>query len=102
MHSRWQGLEPGGSTRTGAALRHATAWMQAPGTQAAGTRRQILLVTDGEPHDVDVHDPRDRAHDLRRAIAEACRLGIGVDSLTPDALARRHTLHTELARLLAA
>ena len=102
VHSRWQGLEPGGSTRTGAALRHATAWMQARGTQAAGSRRQILLVTDGEPHDVDVHDPRYLAHDLRRAIAEACRLGIGVGSLTPDALARRHTLHTELARLLAA
>jgi Mg-chelatase subunit ChlD len=102
VRARCHGLEPGGSTRTGAAVRHATAWVNGRAGHAADGRRQVLLVTDGEPHDVDVHDPRYLAHDLRRAIAEAGRCGISVCSLTPDVLRRPHVLHAELARLLVA
>jgi nitric oxide reductase NorD protein len=42
------------STRMGAALRHATAHLRA---EPAG-QRAILLVTDGAPSDIDVHDPQ--------------------------------------------
>lgn len=68
--SRLAGLRPQWSTRTGAALRHLA------GAPGAGTARRLLvLLTDGEPHDIDIHDPAYLEDDLRRAIREAQMLG---------------------------
>lgn len=67
--ARIGGLTSGGSTRMGAAIRHAASQMQS-------ARRVITLVTDGEPHDVDIHDPRYLTDDLAHALAEAGREGI--------------------------
>lgn len=72
MVARLQALRPGGSTRLGAALRHATHRL-AP---YRGGPRWVLLLSDGHPHDVDVHDPRYLVEDARRAVHGAARLGI--------------------------
>lgn len=74
--SRW-------STRMGAALRHATFRLQAQRQQ----RRLLVLITDGEPHDIDIHDRRYLIEDARRAVLEARRLGVNVFCVTLDAAA---------------
>jgi nitric oxide reductase activation protein len=51
---RLQSLRPGGSTRLGAALRHATQRL----SKCEDSARWVILLSDGEPYDVDVHDPR--------------------------------------------
>ncbi len=73
------GLRSAGSTRMGAAVRHATAQLSAP-------RSLIMLLTDGEPHDVDIHDPRYLPDDLAHALAGAGRAGIATACLhvSPD------------------
>jgi nitric oxide reductase NorD protein len=61
---RLAGLTPGLSTRLGAALRHA-------GAELSGVRsfrKLVLVLTDGEPSDIDVPDPRDLVEDSRRVV----------------------------------
>ncbi|MGJ3263846.1 MAG: nitric oxide reductase activation protein NorD [Salinarimonas sp.] len=70
--SRLAGLRPGFSTRMGAALRMATRALAA----SRAHRRLILLVTDGEPSDVDCPDPRHLVEDARKAVQEAAALGV--------------------------
>lgn len=60
------------STRMGAALRHAASHLRA---EPEG-RRAILLVTDGAPCDIDVHDPHYLIEDARMAVAEAREAGV--------------------------
>jgi len=77
------------STRIGAAIRHATAQLR----HEPAARRAILLVTDGTPGDIDVHDPRYLIEDARAAVLEAGQAGvrsycIAVDA-DADAYARR-------------
>lgn len=67
--ARAAGLRSHGSTRIGAALRHGAA-------HALGERPLIVLLTDGEPHDIDVHDPRYLLEDVKRAVREARRAGV--------------------------
>lgn len=73
-----------GSTRLGAVLRHGLLLCRADAQQHPGWRRVVLLVTDGELHDVDVHDPAYLGADLQRALVEAARQGVGVGSLLWD------------------
>ncbi|MEM6679639.1 MAG: VWA domain-containing protein [Pseudomonadota bacterium] len=68
------GLTPGYSTRLGAALRHAGADLAAQ----PSFRRLILLVTDGEPSDVDCPDPAYLIEDARRAVHRLSQQGIDV------------------------
>jgi len=70
-----------GSTRLGAVLRHGLHLCRTDAQQHPGWRRVVLLVTDGELHDVDVHDPAYLGADLQRALSEAARQGVGVGSL---------------------
>jgi len=71
------------STRMGAALRHAAALMQAepPG------QRAVLLVTDGAPSDIDVHDPQYLIEDARQAVAEARDAGVRTACIAVDGAA---------------
>jgi nitric oxide reductase activation protein len=77
---RLAGLRSRLSTRMGAALRHATARLA---TQPQ-RRRLLLFITDGEPHDIDIHDSRYLVEDARRAVIEATRLGVSVFCVTLD------------------
>jgi nitric oxide reductase activation protein len=68
------------STRFGAALRHATRVLAAERCE----QRLLLLITDGEPHDIDIFDQRYLIEDAQRSVREAARHGIGVFCVTLD------------------
>ncbi|HKJ76710.1 MAG TPA: VWA domain-containing protein, partial [Gammaproteobacteria bacterium] len=64
--ARLAGMRGGLSTRMGAALRHAGHHL----LNRPERRKLLLLVTDGEPSDVDVRDPQHLRHDTRKAVEE--------------------------------
>lgn len=70
--ARLAGLTPDWSTRTGAAVRYAMRLLNGAGGS------MIVLVSDGNPHDVDIHDPRYLPEDLQRAAQEAGKCGVNV------------------------
>ncbi|MFN4008954.1 MAG: VWA domain-containing protein [Pannonibacter sp.] len=72
--ARLAGLRPGLSTRMGGALRMATHDIQPMATH----RRLVLIITDGEPSDIDVSDPKHLVEDARKAVQEAAGTGIDV------------------------
>ena len=68
------GLQSGLSTRMGAAIRHA-------GVDLAGQdtyRKLLLIVTDGEPSDLDIKDSRYLIEDARRSVQSLTYQGIDV------------------------
>lgn len=71
------------STRMGAALRHAARTL----SHEVSQHRVILIVTDGAPSDVDVHDPAYLIEDARTAVLEARAEGLQVHCLAVDAAA---------------
>lgn len=77
-------LQPQGSTRTGAAIRHAVAQLR----QQPERTRVLIVVTDGYPQDQDYGpDPRDRRyglHDTAVALREAERAGIAAFCVSVD------------------
>ena len=68
------------STRMGAALRHATMLLQ----QEPHSQRAILLVTDGTPSDIDVHDPQYLTEDACAAVIEARNAGVQTYCIAVD------------------
>ena len=70
--ARLAGMSARLSTRLGAALRHAG---QALAARAA-PRKLLLVVSDGEPSDIDVHDPQYLLFDARHATLSNRRLGV--------------------------
>lgn len=89
QRARLAGMAPGLSTRLGAALRHAGAEL-AP---VRSFRRLVLVLTDGEPSDIDVADPLDLVEDSRRAVLGLRSRGIDTFAVLPgrrgtDAAAR--------------
>jgi nitric oxide reductase NorD protein len=60
---RLAALSSGLSTRLGAALRHAGEVI----SHARSFRKLVIVLTDGEPSDIDVADPLDLVEDARRA-----------------------------------
>ncbi|MBL8584721.1 MAG: VWA domain-containing protein [Rhizobiaceae bacterium] len=72
--ARLAGLRGGLSTRLGAALRHAGAEIEERQTH----RRLVLVITDGEPSDVDITDKRYLVEDARRAVHDLGHRGIDV------------------------
>lgn len=84
--SRLAGMQGGLSTRMGAALRHA-GWHL---TQQSAQKRLVLLVTDGEPSDIDERDPQYLRHDAKKAVEELAMQGIYTYCLTLDPQADRY------------
>jgi nitric oxide reductase NorD protein len=60
---RLAALSPGLSTRLGAAVRHAGETI----SHVSSFRKLVIVLTDGEPCDIDVADPLDLVEDARRA-----------------------------------
>ena len=60
------------STRMGAALRHAAARVARDNT----AQPALLVITDGAPSDIDVHDSRYLIEDARMAVLESRRAGV--------------------------
>lgn len=80
VKARLAHLEPHLSTRLGTALRHAGAEIAIMRSH----RKLILVLTDGEPSDIDVVDPRDLVEDARRAVLALRSRGIDVFGVTLD------------------
>jgi len=78
--SRLSGMKGGLSTRMGAALRHAGAHL----LKQPERRKLILLVTDGEPADIDERDPQHLRHDTKKAVEELYSTGVLTYCLTLD------------------
>ncbi len=78
--SRMAGMKGGLSTRMGAALRHAGDHLL---TQQA-SKRLVLLVTDGEPADIDERDPQYLRHDAKKAVEDNAMQGVFSYCLTLD------------------
>jgi len=80
VKSRLAGMKGGLSTRMGAALRHAgTHLLKQP-----ERRKLVLLVTDGEPADIDERDPQHLRHDTKKAVEELYSTGVLTYCLTLD------------------
>jgi nitric oxide reductase NorD protein len=70
--ARLAGLSSGLSTRLGTALRHAGRVIG----KANSGRKLLIVLTDGEPSDIDVSDPLDLVEDARRAAIGLYNAGI--------------------------
>ncbi|MCW5619613.1 MAG: VWA domain-containing protein [Burkholderiales bacterium] len=81
--ARLAGMKGQLSTRMGTALRHAGHFLR----MRRAAHRLILLLTDGEPHDIDVHDRRYLIFDAKRAVEDQRRYGIATFCLSLDAAA---------------
>ncbi|HIJ24048.1 MAG TPA: VWA domain-containing protein, partial [Gammaproteobacteria bacterium] len=83
VKARLAKMEAGYSTRMGGAIRHAAHYL---GGQTA-EKKLMLILTDGEPSDVDVEDEQLLIHDTRKAVQEMDEKGIYpyCISLDPDA-----------------
>jgi nitric oxide reductase activation protein len=80
IRARLAGLVPAFSTRLGAALRHAGAAIGS----VRSHRKLIIVLTDGEPSDIDVADPIDLIEDARHATLALKSEGIDVFGMTLD------------------
>ncbi len=78
--ARLAGMRGGLSTRMGAALRHAGYHL----AQQASQKRLILLITDGEPADIDERDPQYLRQDTKQAVEALAARGIYTYCLTLD------------------
>ena len=81
VQARLSALRPGGSTRLGAVLRHATLRLHARRAE----RREVILLSDAQAHDIDVHDQRYLVADARRAVDAAARQGVRIRCLVVGA-----------------
>jgi len=70
--ARLSGMRGQLSTRMGAAIRHAGHYLKAQ----RSAKKLLLVITDGEPADIDVRDPQYLRHDTKKAVEEMARSGV--------------------------
>ncbi len=80
VKSRLAGMKGGLSTRMGAAMRHAAQHL----LKQPERRKLLLIVTDGEPADIDERDPQYLRHDTKKAVEELYTRGVLSYCLTLD------------------
>lgn len=80
VKSRLAGMKGNLSTRMGGALRHAGQHL----LKQSEKRKLVLLVTDGEPADIDERDPQHLRHDTKKAVEELYSSGVLTYCLTLD------------------
>lgn len=108
VKGRLAAMEAGYSTRMGAALRHAAHYL---GAQQAD-KKLLLVLTDGEPSDIDVDDHRLLVEDARKAVQELDQEGIytycinldanvkpGEDDYVTDIFGNQYTIIDKVERL---
>lgn len=78
--SRLAAMKGGLSTRMGGALRHAGSFLSRQPQQ----KKLILLVSDGEPADIDVRDPQYLRQDTKKAVEELATNNVMTYCLTLD------------------
>ena len=77
---RLAAMKGGLSTRMGAAMRHAGEYLLRRPQQ----KKLLLVLSDGEPADIDVRDPQYLRQDTRKAVEELARRGVLSYCLTLD------------------
>ncbi|WP_306307947.1 nitric oxide reductase activation protein NorD [Sulfurisoma sediminicola] len=80
VKGRLAAMEAGWSTRMGAALRHAGHYLSA----RKADKKILLLLTDGEPADIDVADPQHLRADAKKAVEELATKGVTTFCLSLD------------------
>ncbi len=104
VKGRIAGLKAGYSTRMGAAMRHAAHYL---GTQKAD-KKLLLILTDGEPADIDVDDDRLLIEDTHKAVQELDQEGIfsycitldpHADDYVSDIFAKQHLVIDNINKL---
>lgn len=68
------------STRMGAAIRHAGHYLK----QQRSSKKLMLVITDGEPADVDVRDPQYLRFDAKKAVEEVAKHGVTTYCMSLD------------------
>lgn len=77
---RLAAMRSGKSTRMGTAIRHATRLLG----RCPQQKKLLLVLTDGEPADIDVRDPQYLRLDAKKAIDDAARGGVSTFCLNLD------------------
>jgi hypothetical protein len=104
VKGRLAGIEAGWSTRMGAALRHAGHYLGA----RQADKKLLLILTDGQPSDIDTPDERTLIEDAREAVRELGQDGIythcisldpKADAYVGDIFGGRHTVIENVQRL---
>ncbi|MCX7145642.1 MAG: VWA domain-containing protein, partial [Sulfuritalea sp.] len=80
VKARLAAMQAGWSTRMGAALRHAGHYLSA----RPADKKILLLLTDGEPADIDVAEPGHLRSDARKAVEELTAKGVTTFCLSLD------------------
>lgn len=80
VKGRLAAIEAGYSTRMGAAVRHASHYLE--GQKA--DKKLLLILTDGEPADIDVSDEKLLINDTHKAVEELSAKGIYTHCITLD------------------
>jgi nitric oxide reductase activation protein len=78
--SRLAGMSGQLSTRMGAAIRHAGHFVK----KQKSAKKLLLVITDGEPADIDVRDPQYLRYDTKKAVEEMARAGITTFCMSLD------------------
>ncbi len=68
------------STRMGAAIRHAGHHLKLQ----RSAKKLLIVITDGEPADIDVRDPQYLRHDTKKAVEEVARHGVTTYCMSLD------------------
>jgi nitric oxide reductase activation protein len=80
VKARLAAIEAGWSTRMGAAIRHAGQMLAARRTE----KRILLVLTDGEPADIDEPNPQHLIADTKKAVDELAAAGVSTFCLSLD------------------
>mgnify|MGYP000464657753 CR=1 FL=1 len=80
VKGRIAGMKAAYSTRMGAAMRHASHYLEAQ----KADKKLLLILTDGEPADIDVDDEKLLIHDTHKAVQELDQKGIYSYCITLD------------------
>ena len=80
VKARLAAIEPGYSTRMGAAVRHASHYLEGQ----TADKKLLLILTDGEPADIDVNDDRMLIEDTHKAVEELSSKGIYTHCISLD------------------
>jgi len=104
VKSRLAAMEASYSTRMGAAMRHAGHYLE----KQQADKKLMLILTDGEPADIDSKDERILIEDARQAVVELDRQGIytycinldpKADEYVSDIFGKQYTIIDKVAQL---
>ncbi|MEA3292278.1 MAG: VWA domain-containing protein, partial [Pseudomonadota bacterium] len=104
VKGRLAAMQAGYSTRMGAALRHAGHYLGTRQTE----KKLLLVLTDGEPSDIDVQDERLLIEDARKAVQELDQQGVytycinldpRADEYVSDIFGKQYTVIDKVQRL---